>query len=188
MEPANTPQGNASGPKVLVCSLDQYDEFLQADSDIYLRHYRHVESVILPGLAGLLMALQERYDIVHLLCSLSSGGVLRDQTEASLLGTDLITKCRDNGVKLLWIASENKVDDYIRGFRADPKSVNLVMTINRNGARFPGFLEQFLSGVSSGEMLPSAWARLAPQVAGASQRELPTCIFVAGMPDAILNR
>lgn len=182
------PKENTKEPKVLVCSLNHtYQESLEVDGKVYLRHYGRVDSVIFSGLGDFLTALQQGYDIVHLFCPLSTGGILRDQTETGLTGTDLITKCCENKVKLLWIASEIGADDYIKGFHAGSKPINLIMTIRRNGTKFHDFLNQFISMVSRGETLPVAWAKLVPQAKGPWNEDLPSCIFAAGMPRADLS-
>ena len=174
--------------KVLVCSLlPRYDQFLETDGNAYARHYNDVALARICLIGDLLAALQKGYDIIHLLCLLSSGGIVRDRTEASLTGTDLITRCCENRVKLLWIASENSADDYVKGFHVGSKPINLIMTMRRNGTKFQEFLDQLVAKVSRGESLPVAWAKLVPQAEGPWQQELPSCIFSAGMPRADLS-
>ena len=172
---------------MLVCSLDpSLRESFEADSSVYLRYYRHVDSAFFLGIRDLLEAIENRYDIVHLFGRLSSGGLLSDTSDATLLGTELIGKCCERDIKLLWIANENKTDDYVRGFKMTGKSLNLIMTINRNGTKFAGFLEKLLSRISGGEMLPVAWTALVPQAEGPWQQDLPGCIFFAGRADVKL--
>jgi hypothetical protein len=168
--------------KVLVCSIDpELGELLESDSAVCSRHYRRVDTGLLSGIAELLRAIEGGYDIVHLFVRLSP-----TDPETPLLPSELIQKCCDGNVKLLWIASENNPDDYIKGFRVAGKSLNLIMTISRNGTKFAGFLEKLLSGVSGGETLPVAWAVLVPQGEGSWQQELPSCIFYAGRGDVKL--
>src|ERR1700685_3412059 len=96
------------------------------------------------------------------------------------IGAELIEKCCNSDVKLLWIASDNKPDGYIKGFKA-AKPLNSVMTINGNGPTFGLFLGHLLSRVSGRETLPAAWAALAPQTPrGPGHADLPATIFSAG--------
>jgi hypothetical protein len=82
---------------------------------------------------------------------------------------------------LLWVASENKPEAYIRGFKAAGKRLNLVMTINRNGSKFLPFLEKLLSRMSAGETMPAAWVSVSPQGPNdPRQQDSPACIFSAG--------
>jgi hypothetical protein len=172
---------------VLVCNLDpRFRASFEADSSAYLLYYRRVDTVVLSSIRDLLGVIENGYDIVHLFGRLSPGGLLTDTTNATLLGSELIRKCCKRDVKLLWIANENEPDDYVRGFKATGKSLNLIMTISRNGAKFAGFLEKLLCRISGGEVLPAAWTALAPQAEGPWQSDLPGCIFVAGRGDVKL--
>jgi len=120
------------------------------------------------------------YDVVHLFVDVSPIGLMVDASANEISGTDLIEKCCDSGVKLLWVASDNKPEGYIKGFKP-VKPLNLVMTIHRNGPAFATFLGQLLSRMSGGEAMPNAWAPLAPQAAGDPHRDrLPATIFSAG--------
>lgn len=177
------PQQVVTDSSVLVCSLDaSFREALEADSTVYLRYYRRVDAVFLSSIKDLLGAIRTGYDIVHLFSPLGPGGLLTDSGNATLVGTELIQKCCERDVKLLWIANDNMSDDYVEGFR--PKdgslSLNLVMTLSRNGPRFDGFLDKLLSRISGGETLPVAWVALAPQAEGPWQQDLPGCMFFAG--------
>ena len=105
------------GARVLVCSLDNsFHTIFEADCMVYQRHYRMLDTALISGIPELLVAIEKRYDIVHLLCGISLDGLLTDQNMA-LSGTELIRKCCDADVKLLWIANENNAPRYIRGFR-----------------------------------------------------------------------
>jgi hypothetical protein len=125
-------------------------------------------------------------DIIHLSAMVAPGGWLSGG-DSLVQGTDLIARCSEHQVKLLWIASENRSEHYISGFRAAGKRLNLVLTISRNGESFAGFLDGLLSRISQGAPLPGAWAAMAPQTPGCAQPDLPSCIFFAGWPDARLR-
>lgn len=116
--PGKRPEQGSAGAAVLVCGLaPSPDALLSCDSSVYSRHYRHVDVSVFQSLSEMLRAIELRYDIVHLLGPLAPGGRLID-ADATLLGTDLIAKCCEAGVKLLWVAHENKPENYISGFRA----------------------------------------------------------------------
>jgi hypothetical protein len=121
------------------------------------------------------------YDIVHLFCDVSQEGNIVDVNGNKTAGTALIQRCCDSNVTLLWLASENKPEGYIRGFKAPGKPLNLVLTIDRRGSRFPIFLENLLRKMSAGETMPVAWVSLSPQNSKDPRNQnSPACIFAAG--------
>lgn len=184
--PGKRPRRESNGASVLVCSLDPCPTvLLQGDAGAYSRYYKHVDILVFQRISALLRAIELRYDMVHLFCPLAPGGRLVD-ADSTLFGSDLIARCCESGVKLLWVANENNADDYVSGFRAAGRRVNVVMTVDRNGANFDGFLEDLLCRVSQGDTLPSAWTAVVPQAAGEWQKGAPSCIFFAGLPDAKL--
>jgi hypothetical protein len=80
-----------ANPRVLVCSLDSaFKESLEADSNIYARHYRRVDSVCFSSIRDLLKAIESDYDIIHLFSSMHPGGLIFDDSGTTLLGTKLI--------------------------------------------------------------------------------------------------
>jgi hypothetical protein len=168
--------------KVLVCSLHaRFEELLKADSNTYSQFYPLTTATHFAGIKELLDAIAGGYDIVHLFADLSPIGVLTDVGGNELMGTALIQKCCDSAVKLLWLASDNTPDAYIKGFKAAGKPLNLVMTINRNGLRFCTFLGQLLSRMSGGETMPNAWVSISPQTPHDPRHsDLPVTIFSAG--------
>lgn len=170
--------------RVLVCTLgDSFRTMRDSDAAAYRRWYKCVDIAAFDTVSELLAATRLGNDIIHLSASLGPGGWL-SASDARVLGTDLIAKCSEQQVKLLWIASENKPDDYVSGFRAAGKRLNLVMTLDRNGESFTSFLNELLSRISQGARLPNAWAAMAPQVPGSVRPGQPGCIFFAGWPDA----
>lgn len=178
---ARSPQQTVNGTKVLVCTLGaDLQDLLDADGNVYTRHYRRVERASFSTVRELVSAVESGYDAVHMLSPLTRGGLFSDSTNATLLGTNLVNTCCERSVKLLWIANENKAGDYIEGFKAGGKPVNLIMTISRRGACFTRFLAELLSRTSAGETLSAAWATLAPQFSGPWHQQLPNCIFYAG--------
>ncbi len=109
---------------------------------------------------------------------------MTDNCGATISGTKLIQMCCDTGVKLLWIASENNSQAYIKGFKADGKRLNLVMTMNRQGNKFSVFLEELLSRMNAGEAMLGAWVADTQSKTRMTQvkRLAGACIFAAGIP------
>ena len=175
-------QDEVEGSKVLVCSLHpKFAELLSIDSNSYSQFYPTTTATTFASIKELSGAIGRGYDIVHLFCDVSPEGIITDNGGATTTGTTLIQTCCDSGVKSLWVASENKPDAYIKGFKAGGKPLNLVMTINRQGTNFSAFLERLLSKMSAGETMPVAWVAISPQSPNdPRQKDVPVCIFAAG--------
>ena len=172
------------GSKVLLCSLDpKFAELLRIDSNSYGQFYATPTATTSTSIQELTRAISKGYDIVHLFCDASPEGIITDSGGTQISGTNLIQICCESGAKLVWIASENKPDAYIKGFKAAGKPVNLVMTINRQGTIFSAFLEKLLSKMKAGETMPVAWVAISPQSPNdPRQKDSPACIFAAGRP------
>jgi hypothetical protein len=169
------------GTKVLVCALEtRFEGLLKEDSDVYRRYYPATTKEIFPTIQALLERLDQRYDIVHILCDVSAKGAITDANSNEITGTQLIQHCCDQNVKLLWAASDNPPDLYIKGFGARGKRLNLVMTLKRKGPNFPDFLRQLISRMSYGDTMPIAWNDLCPQIPGSDHPGAPESIFFAG--------
>lgn len=162
------------------------DDLLKADSEIYGRYYRATTTAVLPSIRALFRRLEERYDIVHLLVDMSETGTIRDAGGHEITGTELVQRCCDEDVKLLWLASDNSGERYIKGCKARGKRINLVMTLMRKGASFPGFLQDILSRMAYGEAMPVAWNEICPQIPGARHENAPESICMAGRGGARL--
>jgi hypothetical protein len=168
-------------PRVLVAGLDpRFEELVTMDSEVYRRFYTSTASALFPCIAELEAAISHRYDIVHLFCDVRQNGTIMSR-ENEMSGTTLLQTCCDRNVKILWIASDNEADRYISGFNARGKRINFVMTLRRNGSKFPQFLDKLLFRMRCGDTLPVAWSDLCPQIpADKAHSGVPTCIFFAG--------
>ncbi len=167
-------------PKVLVCSVDsRFNETVIADHTVYRRFFPDSTAAVLDDISELLEFVRRGYDIVHLLCDVSAAGFIRDLRDQTISGTELIDACLAANVKLLWIASDNPADGYIHGFDTKHARLNLVMTLQRNGEKFPRYLNALLSEMNSGKGMPVAWNTLSPQIPG-MQHDSPDAIFIAG--------
>jgi len=110
----------------LVCTLDnRFDDLLKEDSEIYGQYYKATTTALLPSIQALPGRLDQRYDIVHLICDVTESGTIRDTNGHEVTGTELIQFCCDQNVKLLWSASDNPPERYIKGFGARGKRLNL---------------------------------------------------------------
>jgi hypothetical protein len=107
-------------------------------------------------------------------------GTIVDSNGKEITGTELIQTCCDQNVKLLWIASDNPSERYIKGFGARGKRLNLVMTLERKGPNFPEFLQKLLFRMFYGDTMPVAWNDLCPQIPGSDHPSMPESIFFAG--------
>lgn len=183
-------QDEVQGTRVLVASLDsKFEDLLKADSRTYSQFYPNTRTTNLGTIKDLLATIDKGYDIVHLFGEVSPVGLISDITGETLTGTRLINCCCQTDVKLLWIASDNKADGYIKGFNAGSKHINLVMTINRNGLKFSNFLDKLLSMMSRGETMPAAWVAISPLgPRDPRHQELPATIFAAGRGAVRLSR
>ena len=165
-----------TGSKVLVCSLDpKFDDWLRSDGQVYKRFYPSTTWTTFTSIQQLTGALDQKYDVVHVLCDVSPEGAI-----AGVSGTQLIKKCCESNVKLLWVASNNLPEAYTKGFNARGQKINLVMVIDRRGPFFSPFLTNLLAKVSSGEAMPVAWNQLCPQVPSSVHPDAPEAIFFAG--------
>jgi hypothetical protein len=147
---------------------------MEADADIYKRHYRGVEAKVFPNTAALLEAVRG-IDLLHFFGSIDAHGQVSTAIGEALTATVLLDACVSSDVKVVIIASENDSDAYVRGVPARP--LNLVMTLDRKGKNFSEFLDKICDLQATGSPLPIAWATIAQQVAGPSHDNLPACIF-----------
>ena len=167
--------------RVLVCALDsRFDDLLKEDSEIYGRYYRGTTTAGLPSIQAMLGRLEQKVDIVHLICDVTEAGRIRDASGREITGTELIQRCCDHDVKLLWAASDNPGERYVKGFGARGKRINLVMTLKRKSSNFPSFLQEILSRMADGETMPVAWNTICPQIPRSEHKDAPESIFLAG--------
>jgi hypothetical protein len=166
----------------MVASLDpKFTELVRADRGCYSQFYSAPDEIVFENAQQLLSGIDKRYDIVHLFCDVSPEGNVIDGQGNKTPGTTLIQHCYDADVKLLWLASQNKPEGYIKGFKAAGKPLNLVLTIDRRGPRFSSFLANLLRKMSAGETMPVAWVSLVAQTSSDPRhQDAPACIFAAG--------
>ena len=172
---------DVQGARVLVCGIDsRFNDLLKEDSETYGRYYRATTTALLPGIQALLGRLEQKFDIIHLIAEVTEAGTIRDASGHEITGTELIERCCDHDVKLLWAASDNPPERYIKGFGARGKRLNLVMTLKRKGPNFPSFLQKMLSRMAYGDTMPVAWNDICPQIPRSEHKGAPESIFFAG--------
>jgi hypothetical protein len=179
---------NTVASRIVVCSLvREFDVIASGDAAVYERFYSNTNKLNLSTTDELRSVVAQEYDVVHLLCNLSPDGSLVDRSGATLTGTELITHACESNTKVLFVASDNPSDAYLKGFRATGRTINLVMTLNRKGNHFVSFLASLLGGMAVGKTMPSAWAGAASTPLMQKREVMPECIFFAGRPHSILR-
>jgi hypothetical protein len=176
------PQDEVVGTRILIGSLDpKFAELIKNDCHCYSQFYATPTETVFESSQELFKAIRQGYDIVHLFCDLSSDGNIMDGRGNVTTAIGLLQCCSESGAKLVWLASENKPQGYIQGFKTAGKPLNLVFTIDRRGSRFSNFLENLLRKMAAGETMPVAWASVSPQNSNDPRnQDAPACIFAAG--------
>ena len=156
-----------------------------ADFSAYSLYYPNCRLETVEYVPELLELVSAGFDIVHVLCRISTEGVIVDKEATITSGSNLLDRAYRHGSKVLFIAGENSKEAYINGIKLGERKINLVMTLNRHGGDFAAFLKKLLARMAAGEPMVRAWAAIAPQIRGASEANLPDCIFAAGLPNAV---
>src|SRR5664279_1193202 len=92
---AKRPEHTVTNPKVLVCTLNpQFADECSTDGAIYSRHYKRTDVVALSSVDELVRTINRGdYDVIHLFCSLVSGGLPAGTGDAAMTGSELIELC-----------------------------------------------------------------------------------------------
>ena len=182
---AKNKSSDVTSSRILVCGLCGGFDEASADAQVYIRFFPNTLVSRLISIQQLSGLISEGYDVVHLHCALSGDGSLVDSEGAILSGTELISQACASSVKVLFIASDNPSDAYIKGFKAPGKPINLVMTLNRNKG-FLIFLASLLERMKKGATMPVAWASVTSPKSSLEPESMPSCIFFAGRPEFTL--
>jgi hypothetical protein len=180
------------GTKVLVGQMGtgqgtRFDEELKSDLRVYKRFYPAASSATFTTVAELRGAIDHKYDVLHLFCQLSTGGVITDASGDRLTGADLLKSAVDSGVKLLWIGNDNPQEAYDAGFKTKGLKLNAVLTLRRLGSNTSLFLDSLLAKMQSRETLAKAWS-IASQPEGKSvQPDVPHTISSLGRGSVVLK-
>jgi len=177
------------GTKVLVCATDaRFSAQINSDSQQYKRLYPATTAIVFSGIAELMQAIAQKYDIVHVLADVSREGHIGDNGGKTVSGAQLMEACCSADVKVLWMASDNKTENYGKGFDGRGKKVNLLLTLRRLGPYFTLFLGNLLEKASAGEAFGKAWNDLNPQGGDSVQPDTPECLFVMGRGKVVLRK
>jgi hypothetical protein len=112
-----------------------------------------------------------RCDVLFLYATLGLRG--------ELVGTDrsLRATIRESGAKVVVVASENPDPKPTKPGPGDAKA-NLVITLQRNGAKFPRFFRELFDRMKKGQSMPMAWVKIVPQGPSRKHDECPGTIFL----------
>jgi hypothetical protein len=165
------------GTRALVCGLDHnYGNLLEVDASIWVGAYQHVTNAGILNAGEFGNAMAGRPDAVHLCCNIGIDGVVRDDEGRALPGAEVGRLCVEAGVKLLFIANDNKPDAYIAAF-SHVRNLDMVMVLERKGPIWAPFFGGLLRRMANGADLPSAWKEVAQGSNAPS--EVPDCIVYA---------
>jgi len=170
--------------RVLVAALgDSKDLIASADEDFkkYSVYYKNVERRRSMNAQEFLVLLStDQFDIIHLHGIYDKRAIFKDTTGFHLRLSDVKRACDYAKVKMLWLASDNKLDWVRDNPVLEHPSFHLILT-GRRGPNFPKFLSTLLSRMARGESMVSAWESF---VAHAQYRgEKVDCRMVAGIAD-----
>jgi len=157
----------------------------EADFYAYSNYYPKCTRGVFADVPKFLEMTAKRFQIVHLVCRIADSGVIIDEQGPNLPCSKLLDETYRHGAQLLFIAGENPKEAYINGVKLAGRNMNIIMTLDRRGDVFATFLSNLTGSIAAGEPMVEAWAKLAPQIPGASNRDLPACIFAAGLPKAV---
>jgi len=107
-------------------------------------------------------------DVLMIYATIKADGVIQN-TAYSL--REIIAKSR---ALIVVVATENSVESYIAASKSTGLGkANLVMTMTRNGQVFPDFFKELFAMMHRGVTMPMAWMKLAPQIPGREQNNVP---------------
>lgn len=107
-------------------------------------------------------------DVLMLYATVKADGAIHHTTHSL---REIITKSR---APIVVVATENSAESYIAASKSTGLGkANLVMTMTRNGQIFPTFFKELFGMMHHGVTVPMAWVKLAPQIPGREQRNVP---------------
>ena len=112
-------------------------------------------------------------NVLFLYCRLEANGSIRGYRRG------LREIIRDSGAAVVVVATANASDNYIAASQDKGYGhANIVMTLDRNGDAFTTFFQKLFADMKRGVAMPMAWVKLAPQIPGVEQADVPDTIFV----------
>ena len=139
------------------------DSHLESDSKSFFHHFLSIDRST---------SLPPKCDFLLIYAKFADSGAIEG---AALSLREII---RDSEATVVVVATENGPDAYIAAAaNVGYGQANLVMTIERNDSAFGLFFDKLLTAMLSGETMPIAWNRLAPQIPGLEHEQVPGTIF-----------
>lgn len=115
---------------------------------------------------------------MHLFAEIKPSGTIEDVS-----GQEFLENLSQVETKVVLFASDNSGDSYIAFYpKCGAKNINpmnAVMTLDRKGNLFQKFFKSLFGFMVSGDTMPQAWVKLAPQNPQLNQNT-PEAIFSAG--------
>jgi len=176
----NRSKNTVKNPKILLASIGTDDETLfAADREIYQSHFSDITEHRAASVSDFFEFIRGKtFDIVHLFVEVKANGTIHDAS-----GYEFLENLSQAETKLVLFASDNSGDSYIAFYpKANAKNIkpmNAVMTLDRKGDLFPKFFKSLFSFMASGDTMPQAWVKLAPQNPNI-EHNTPETIFSAG--------
>ncbi len=111
-------------------------------------------------------------NVLFLYCHIEANGRIRGYRQG------LREIIRDSGADVVVVATANASDNYIAASqRKGFGHANIVMILDRKGDAFTTFFQKLFADMSRGVAMPVAWVKLAPQIPGMEQADVPDAIF-----------
>lgn len=149
-------------PKILLASIGAIDEALfTVDREIYQTYFSDITEHQAASVSNFFHFISGKtFDIVHLFAEVKPNGTIQD-----ISGYEFFENLSQAETKLVLFASDNSGDNYIAFYpkAKNIKKMNGVMTLDRKGDFFPKFFKSLFGFIVSGDTMPQAWVKLAPQ-------------------------
>jgi hypothetical protein len=177
-----------TGAKVLVCQLGAgFDDEIKSDLRVYKRFYPNTSTGAYTTVAELRAAIGQKYDVLHLFCTVGADGAIADASGGHMTGAELLKAATDADVKLLWIGSDNLQESYDAGFKAKGLKINVVLTLRRLGSNTSLFLDNILAKMQAGQPFSKAWDVASKPEGKSVQPDVPHTISSLGRGGVVLK-
>jgi len=181
------PDGRSSTSILVVSFGPDLADLSGADFAVYSRYYPGSRLESADSDSKLLETVSKGFDFIHLLCRISDRGLIIGSQLPCISCSMLLDEAYRHGTKTLFMACENPKEAYINAVKLAGRNMNIIMTLNRRGPAFAGFLASLTERMAAGDPMVRAWAKVSPQLKAESNHVLPTCIFAAGSPNATFS-
>jgi hypothetical protein len=114
-------------------------------------------------------------DVLFIYCDIGPDGRVSKSKQG------LAEIVRESEASIVVVATDNTSGAYTAAGKHLARSgANVVLTLNRKGGNFPIFYSRLFTEMQSGESMPSAWVKLAPQIPGFEHPDCPGGFVVLG--------